>query len=407
MATPAADRSTERIPWTGPRIGVISDVSPEDSVSGQKLLYRLLSSWDASALRVFDGNVWPSEPSKRLPGVEYRVVNYAPVKFFHTRITGLANALCLRTIRQWTTPLARAMEEFRAEAILTVAHGHLLLAASQVARRLDLPLHVLLHDDWPTTMPGGGWPGSALHARFKDVYAHAASRLCVSPYMEEEYRRRYGIPGSVLLPSRDSDTPLAQVSRRVRRRDGFVLAYCGSIPNQDYVLRLRGAAEAMGSLKGRLDIYTNVSNETLARMGLAGANVRACGFLPARELHRVVAETADGLLLPMSFAIDDRATMSVCFPSKLVEYTAIGLPVIVWGPTYSAGVRWVSEHGGSALAVTESDQAAFRAAVQRLSSDKDLATDAAERLVAAGNAQFDSQVISARFRAGVSGGRLE
>jgi hypothetical protein len=99
--------------------------------------------------------------------------------------------------------------------------------------------------------------------------------------------------------------------------------------------------------------------------------------------------------------------MSVCFPSKLVEYTAIGLPVIVWGPTYSAGVRWVSEHGGSALAVTESDQAAFRAAVQRLSSDKDLATDAAERLVAAGNAQFDSQVISARFRAGVSGGRLE
>lgn len=396
--------TVEQEGWKRPRIGVISDVSPEDSVSGQKLLYRLLSSWDASAVHVVEGPVWPSDVSKRLRGVHYEVATYAPIRLLHTRLTDVVNAICLHTIRLWTMGIARAMKEFQAEAILTVAHGHLFLAASHVARRLELPLHVLLHDDWPTIMPGGRWPGSALHARFKRAYAQAASRLCVSPYMEEEYRKRYGIPGSVLLPGRAPDTPSSRVRPRGPRGRGFILAYAGSLPTQDYVLRLRSAAEVLRSLNGRLDLYTNASEHTLARVGLSGPHVKNHGFLPVPELHRVIAENADGLFLPMSFAANDRQTMSVCFPSKLVEYTAIGLPVIVWGPAYSAGARWITEHGGGALVATDPAPEAFKAVIELLSADAQLSGRVADSIVAAGNAQFSFSAIARQFQDAVGNG---
>jgi hypothetical protein len=295
------------------------------------------------------------------------------------------------------------MSEFRADAILTVAHGHLFLAAASVCRRLNLPLHLLLHDDWPTITPGGAWPGSSLHARFKAVYAQAANRFCVSPYMEEEYRRRYGIAGSVLLPSREPHAPPGRVQTRDRGTETFVLAYAGSLPTQEYVLRLRQAADALHALNGRLDLYTNASPATLAQVGLSRPGVRMCGFLSSRELQQRLAESAHALFLPMSFDAADRPSMALCCPSKLTEYTSIGLPVVVWGPAYSAGARWVTEHGGGEAVVTVPDPATFESVLSRLAGDPALAARLAARLVHAGNQHFAFDNALRTFGEGVRG----
>lgn len=384
---------------------MISDVSPEDSVSGQKLLYRLLASWEPSALCVYEGNVWPSDPARRLPGIPYETVAYAPERLFRSRLQQPANALLLHLMEQWTPRLCEALRRFGARAVLTVAHGHLMLLAAAVARELAVPLHLLLHDDWPTIFPAQGWLAGDLHARFKAVYRQAASRLCVSPYMEEEYRRRYGVPGAVLLPSREPGTPPGMVRvRSERAKDApFVLAYAGSIPVREYMLRLRMAAEAVRDCGGLLDLYTNVAAATLEREGLAGPHVRPRGFLPPHELHACIGASADALFLPMSFAAEDRATMSVCFPSKLVEYTAIGLPIVVWGPEHSAGARWVTEQGGAAAVVTAPELAAFKEKLQALASGQIRAEDLARPLVEAGNRWLTHARALETFRSAVAG----
>ncbi len=61
----------------------------------------------------------------------------------------------------------------------------------------------------------------------------------------------------------------------------------------------------------------------------------------------------------MSFAPSDRANMEMAFPSKLADYTATGVPLLIYGPSYCSAVAWARENPGVAEVVeAESDLAA-------------------------------------------------
>ena len=114
-----------------------------------------------------------------------------------------------------------------------MAHGFSWLAASVFAERNKLPLHLIVHDEWPQSAITGRIK-SWMNKRFCKVYRKAASRLCVSPAMVEEYERRYGVRGTVLYPSRGYDTPCFDGIAEIQRdgssiHDSFcrVLEYWG------------------------------------------------------------------------------------------------------------------------------------------------------------------------------------
>jgi hypothetical protein len=58
--------------------------------------------------------------------------------------------------------------------------------------------------------------------------------------------------------------------------------------------------------------------------------------------------------------------MMISFPSKLTDYTAAGLPLLVQGPGYCSAVRWALENPGVAEVVSDLSPAALEAAVARL-----------------------------------------
>jgi glycosyltransferase involved in cell wall biosynthesis len=369
-----------------PRLLVLSDCSPEASVSGQLLLYRLLRKHESRDVTVMEGDVWPSTPDRRLPGVDYYTIAYKPWRY-ESRLHPIWNSYLMWRIGHWADYAAEVAKARRSEAVLTVAHMHLWILAAAVARRLDIPLHLMIHDDWPTMAHVLTLAKPVLQRCFGSIYAQAASRLCVSPFMESEYRRRYGCPGTVLLPSRGEDIPDGKV--QVQDRSGkFTLAFAGSILNPDYPVRLRGAAAAVEQIGGRLALYTNASRSKLESDGLNKPNVIHGGFLASCQLTRQLATCADALFLPMSFRPEDRAAMEVCFPSKLTDYTAAGLPIVIWGPEYSAAARWAADNPDAALCVCDPDPAVFAAAVRRLAGDIDLRRRLATGAVAVGNRQF-------------------
>ncbi len=75
-------------------------------------------------------------------------------------------------------------------------------------------------------------------------------------------------------------------------------------------------------------------------------------------LNRLRSE-AHALFVPMSFAPSDRANMEMAFPSKLADYTATGVPLLIYGPSYCSAVAWARENPGVAEVVeAESDLAA-------------------------------------------------
>ena len=86
-------------------------------------------------------------------------------------------------------------------------------------------------------------------------------------------------------------------------------------------------------------------------MGLNDPNTKTCGLLSADQLLERLRAEADALFVPMSFDDSDRNNMEMAFPSKLADYTATGLPLLIYGPSYCSAVIWARENPGVAEVV--------------------------------------------------------
>jgi hypothetical protein len=152
-------------------------------------------------------------------------------------------------------------------------------------------------------------------------------------------------------------------------------------------------------MKGRVDLYVPYTNEQLIEWGLTGPHVRNVGFFPAREMADRVAASARALFLPASFNPSERRDVSTLFPSKLADYTGIGLPLVVWGPEYSSVARWAAENLGAAELVTDPNPRALSAPLFRLANDPSHARRLAYEAVRAGLRDFDAGSVRAKFMA--------
>ena len=118
-------------------------------------------------------------------------------------------------------------------------------------------------------------------------------------------------------------------------------------------------------------------------------NVRPRGFFGAAGMGERVGQTAHILFLPASFDPRERVDISTLFPSKLADYTAIGLPILVWGPDYSSAIRWAVDHPGATVYIADKDPAAIQTAVTRLMADRGFAAQIAAAGMSAGAECFN------------------
>src|SRR5437763_142343 len=170
-----------------PRLLYLGDVPVEASYHGSALLYRLLQTYPVDRLTVIEAGIEASMPERRLVGVDYHAVPLPLSRLQTTRFAPWYAAACLRTARRRAGRLENLARMPRPEAILTVAHGYSWVAAAELARRLELPLHLVCHDEWARAGAMQPWKDLVFRAQYRS----AASRLCVSPFMAREYARRY------------------------------------------------------------------------------------------------------------------------------------------------------------------------------------------------------------------------
>ena len=88
----------------------------------------------------------------------------------------------------------------------------------------------------------------------------------------------------------------------------------------------------------------------------------------------------------MSFDASDRVNMQMAFPSKLADYTATGLPLLIYGPTYCSAVVWARENPGVAEVVE--DKADLNNAINRLANNPSHRIALGKRALAAGREYF-------------------
>lgn len=381
-----------------PRLAVVSDVEPDRSQGGCLLLYRLLESYPADRLTVLHGNRAYGIRDARLPGVPYAELSYdtpLPAKL-RGRWFPLWPAAELAAMRRLAGRVVDALADFRPEAILTVADHQLWAAAAAAAAQLRVPFHLVLHDDLPSKVTSNGdrtWDAVlrwVLRRQFGATYRRAATRFCVSPGMAHDYGTRYGAVAKILYPGRGEDSPQPRV--RVRPTPGGppVAAFAGSLYTAGAIDLLRSLAGELHSRGGELHLYTRDIGSIVRDAGLEIPGVRVAGFFPPREMADRIAESAHALILPASFLRREAEDVSTLFPSKLADYTAIGLPIIAWGPEYSSAVRWVRENSDAASLFTDPDPRPVCDLVLALGGDPVAAAEHAAGSVAAGNRFFSA-----------------
>jgi hypothetical protein len=382
-------------PW--PNLLYVGDVPVEHSYHGSALLYRLLERVPASQLVIVESNLFRSREDRRLPGVRYRAVRVGTARLLNSRLHRVYARWLMRRASGRVNDVLRSLDGFRPDAVVTVAHGYSWLTAAHVARRLQLPLHLIVHDDWPRIA------AAILEADIDDVfgaiYRGAASRLCVSPAMMEQYQARYGAGGTVLLPARSHGAPVFDGPPEHLRRpiSRPVFAFAGTINSPGYARLLRQLADTLSGRDGQLHIFGPLSPREAEASGLATPAIVLRGLLAPDALLDELRRSAHVVVIPMSFAASDRANMELSFPSKLADYTAAALPMLICGPPYCSAVRWANANPGVAVVATSEDDGAMDAAVNRLLNggpeflhalaltaqrigDRDFSADAAERV---------------------------
>jgi hypothetical protein len=145
-----------------------------------------------------------------------------------------------------------------------------------------------------------------------------------------------------------------------------VAAYAGSIYSPGYQQALVQMAQALEGMGGRLRIYGHDASAREAMPLLQRGNIDFCGFFPSAKLIATLRQEADLLYLPMPFDEESRINARLSFPSKLTDYTAAGLPMIIHGPPDCSPVGWAKQHAGVALTVEELSPQTLEKEIHRL-----------------------------------------
>jgi glycosyltransferase involved in cell wall biosynthesis len=391
-----------------PRLLYVGDVPVESTYHGSLLLFRLLESYPHSQLCIVEGGggaFGNSRPDRRLHGVRYESLRVLGARVLRTRFDKWAGAwFSLRATRR-ASILDNIAYDFQPQLVLTVAHGFVWLAAAEFAKRHDLPLYLIVHDDWPRmgAVPAtlSGW----LDRRFGAVYRQAKVRFCVSPYMVDAYRQRYATEGHVLYPSRAADSPKFSKppERLARAITDLTVGFAGSV-NANYRQALKRIADALRPNGGKLVIFGPLTKADALQYGLNGENIEVRGLLPSPELVEELREVADVLLLPMSFVAADQSNMATSFPSKLTDYTNAGLPLLIFGPEYCSAVRWARDNPGVAEIVSTDSSEAVQTALRLLANDANYRQRLAATALSVGRRYFSFESVAEIFMTAVCGG---
>jgi glycosyltransferase involved in cell wall biosynthesis len=348
-----------------PRLLYVGDVPVESSYHGSALLHRLLSDYPADRLTIIE-TATQSETSRRLPHVNYLGWPIGKARWLNTRFHPYATAWFTHAGKRSAPKISQSLNGFGVESVLTVAHGFGWLAAAGIAETRRVPLHLMIHDDWPRIADVAPVFRNWLDQRFASVYRQAQSRMCVSPAMSRSYAQRYGAPAHTIYPSRAASCPeYDEPPVRLASNDGaFTVAFAGTINSNGYIRALIALQDALKPCGGRLLIF---GPTTPAELNDPNTEIR--GLLPATELLKTLRNEADALFVPMSFDATDRINMEMAFPSKLADYTATGVPLLVYGPGYCSAITWARENPDVAVIVqSETD---LRDAINLLANNPD------------------------------------
>lgn len=290
-------------------------------------------------------------------------------------VPGLRTALSL--LRGMSIPIigyrvARLAKNTGVRRILAIQDSGEFLVGSWIAARLTrIPLLVYMTDDWEaSSRSAGALPGAIARLFLARIARDAAHVWVISEDMQREWRRRFDKSTEILTHSVD----LSLFSKRPAQDSSTLRIVCvGSVYSVNEaplrnVIRAVAAARAAGvCVSLRLLTRTVITPRTFGFDSLEGVEV---GFVEPQELPGVLAE-ANVSLIALSFDPQLRRVVETAYPTKLAEYLAAGLPVVVHAPSYATAAQ-VVKGASCGIVVDTEDPSAIENALTVLAHAPDV-----------------------------------
>ena len=386
-----------------PRVLVLSHEGPHLRSAGGILLYRLLADYPRDRLIVVERNADPHRGQLDCP---YFSLTPPWLRFDYSRFHrwkrslrgfGLVPGAPVQSIDG-------LLAGFRPQIVLCVMEQSTYYeAAWAYARARGLPLIVLVHDVNEEFEPVLPIAREAVRRRDGAFYRYATRRLCISPEMEALCADRYGVCGEVMYPNRSEELQPRSFdeARRLRYPGRLTVGFVGNL-NYGYGDELVRLLPAFRASRSRLVIFGHPPSLSHWALQEARDCVDYRGFKPTpMEAWQATQSDCDAVLLPYQNPANAMREQlyRYHFPSKLPEYLALGMPVIITGPEYATGVKWALRHPDAVACYSGTDTTGMARLFEGLRDSSDTRVALAKAAFIAGNRDFDPVRIRAQFRA--------
>ncbi|MEH1789725.1 MAG: glycosyltransferase family 4 protein [Nostoc sp.] len=378
-----------------PNLLIISQSIPQSVYAGCSLLQRLLKTYPAEKLLV----IGPTpHPNAELLSSRYEFIKQPLLdRLTKTRFASLYRSL---DVFGWIPQLSISsitskLKGFQPDVVLTLMqvqnYYHL---AYRYANSQNLPLIVIVHDLPECFEPVENWATQRQLKKNTEVYQYATKRLCVSSEMRDHLEKVYGVRGNVLYPNRSETLSHRNIeySFTLREPEVLTVGYAGSLA-YGYGQQLEQMIPAFLQARAKLRIYSQSTLENNCPN-----IVTNCGYASTAEVTwELVKAECDAVILPYFWSDNYTMLYKTHFPSKLSEYLALGMPVLIFGPDYATGVKWGLQHPDDVLVVTENKAQLWSDALMKLRDSAQLRQHLSQAALSVGDQDFNPASICDQF----------
>lgn len=350
-----------------PKILFIGAVTFEESSGSSPLFYRLFKNYPPDKLVVIGGEKYenPAFPKVRIPDVTYHILgdelSYPNYLFYGRKykiirkVNNLFNEFfAKRRLNNYYQKALKITKRFQPDLILSLTMSFQWKIAHRIAKTCNTPLNLVLHDQLETHLDTRFYKD--FDAKFAEVFKFANNAFCISPTMEKVYRKRFGIASEICYPigKNYSENTIITPSGIKEKNVVFFGSIWKRMPTVDTLITLAHLLDKKG---WKLTVFSNQNIEFFIKNGLQTSNLQANSFMKNKALMDWCRKNATILCLPMSFAEWNQDAIKHSFPSKITDYTALGLPLLIHAPETSSIAEFVTtnqQYKFAELVITES-----------------------------------------------------
>jgi len=383
-----------------PHVLIYGHEFPQSASAGGILLNRLFADYPGGNVAIFG-------PPKLLQSEVLRF-RHIPAsmpwsKFESSRFNVMHRSLRAHGLVPLMNPafVEDSLGDFRPDVVLTVMqHGTWYESAMRYAKANGIPLVAVIHDDNEGFDKVYSWARAAQRRRDGAFYRFASGRLCVSAEMEHVFAARYGARGCVMPPNRSEQLQPREINmnRRLKTDGRFTLGFVGN-PNYGYGEQMVRMLPVLRSAGCRLIAYGQTPGGAASPLKAASDVVELRGFARTPEIAwEGIKADCDALLFPYLDPPGEMGRMyAIHFPSKLPEYLAAGMPIVMVGPDSATGVGWAKRNPEAVLRLRASERGRWADELHRLACDGERRAQMAEAATKAGARDFDPVGIRRMF----------